>query len=303
VDDPMSMYLPAAVSGDIVAAGSSTVFPLSERMKQRFEEEGFDGQMTVDSIGSGAGFERFCVAGEIDIANASRRIKDSEVKSCRGIGREPVAFQVGVDALAVIVSAENTFATDVTLEELAAIFSTAQKWSDVRPDWPAEEILRFTPGTDSGTFDYFVEAVMAPANKNADGKADATLGEEAALNASNLQLSEDDNVLVQGVEGSPYSVGYFGYAYFVENQGPLRALSVNGVEPTEASAESAEYPISRPLFIYSDAAIMAEKPQVAAFIYFFITNVADEIVDVGYFPTSDATVQHNIETWKAAIGM
>ena len=123
----------------------------------------------------------------------------------------------------------------------------------MRPEWPAEDILRFSPGTDSGTFDYFVEAVLAPVNKNAEGAADVKLGEEAALKAANLQLSEDDNVLVQGVEGSPYAVGYFGYAYYKENQGTLKALSVNGVAPTEATAESGEYPISRPLFIYSDA--------------------------------------------------
>jgi phosphate transport system substrate-binding protein len=301
--DPMAMYMPDAVTGQIVTAGSSTVFPLSERMKQRFEEEGFAGQITVDSIGSGAGLERFCVAGETDIANSSRKIKDSEVEACNGIGREPIEFQVGIDALAVAVSAENTFMTDVTLEELAAIFSTAQKWSDVRAEWPAEDILRFSPGTDSGTFDYFVEAVMAPAYKNAEGKADVALGEAAILDAANIQLSEDDNVLVEGVLGSPYAVGYFGYAYYKENASALTAVSVNGVAPTEATAESSEYPISRPLFIYSDASIMTEKPQVAAFIYFYITNVADEILDVGYFPTSGAKVEENIEAWKTASGM
>ena len=148
-------------------------------MVQRFGEEGFGGKITVDSIGSGAGFERFCKAGETDVANASRKIKDTEIESCKAIGREPVAFQVGIDAIAVTVSTENDFVTDVTPEELAAIFSTATKWSDVRPEWPAEDILRFTPGTDSGTFDYFVEAIMAPVNLK-DGKADIALGEEAA---------------------------------------------------------------------------------------------------------------------------
>lgn len=301
-DAPPVKYAPDAVSGNIVSAGSSTVFPLSERMKQRFEEEGFSGHITIDSIGSGAGFERFCVAAETDISNASRAIKDSEVESCRGIGREPLEFQVGIDALAATVSAENDFVSDVTLEELALIFSTARKWSDVRPEWPAEDILRFTPGTDSGTFDYFVEAVMAPANPK-DGKADVGLGEEAALNASNLQLSEDDNVLVQGVEGSKYAVGYFGYAYYSENKGKLKALSVAGVEPTVETAESGEYKLARPLFIYSTADIMKEKSQVAAFIYFYLTNVADEILDVGYFPTSEAKLQENLESWNAATGM
>jgi ABC-type phosphate transport system substrate-binding protein len=142
---------------------------------------------------------------------------------------------------------------------------------------------------------------MAPANKNADGKADVALGEAAALNAHNLQLSEDDNVLVKGVEGSPYAVGYFGYAYYKENKGALKALSVNGVEPTEATAESGKYPISRPLFIYSDAKILQDKPQVTAFIYFYITKVADEILDVGYFPTSDQIAQENLDALKGAL--
>src|SRR5919109_1031975 len=123
-EDPLAMYAPDAVSGDIVTAGSSTVFPLTERMKQRFEEEGFTGNLTVDSIGSGAGIERFCVAGETDIANSSRAIKDSEVESCTGIGRTVTEFQVGIDALAVTVSSENDFVEDITLEELALIFST-----------------------------------------------------------------------------------------------------------------------------------------------------------------------------------
>jgi phosphate transport system substrate-binding protein len=226
--DPLAMYAPESVSGDIITAGSSTVFPLSERMSQRFSEEGFAGSLTIDSIGTGAGFERFCKNGETDISKASRKIKDSELASCQSIGREPLNFRVGTDALAVVVSSENSFVTDVTKAELAQIFSTAAKWSDVRPDWPDEPILRFIPGTDSGTFDYFVEAILAPANKNADGKADIALGEAAILAAASLQMSEDDNVLVQGVEGSPYAIGFFGFAYYQENASKLKILSVEG---------------------------------------------------------------------------
>jgi len=301
--DAMAMYAPDAVSGDIIAAGSSTVFPLAERMKQRFEEEGFTGNITIDSIGSGAGLERFCKTGETDIATASRAIKDSEVESCAALSpaRTPVQFQVGIDALAVVVSSENDFVTDVTKEELAAIYSTATNWSDVRPEWPKEPILRFSPGTDSGTFDYFVEAIMGPANLGADGKADLAKGEEALLNAANIQLSEDDNVLVQGVEGSPYAIGYFGYAYFQENQGKLKALSVGGVEPNAETAESGEYPLARPLFLYSDAAILQEKPQVAAYLWFFLNNVNTEISDIGYFPVSEAKLQEGIDAWNAAV--
>ncbi len=156
------------MTGNIITAGSSTVFPLSERMAERFKDEGYKGNITIDSIGTGAGFERFCKTGETDIANASRAIKTSEVENCKKISREPVEFRVGTDALAVVVSKSNTFLKDVTLEQLAKIFSTqAEKWSDVDPAWPKENILRFSPGTDSGTFDYFVEAVMTPAYKTA----------------------------------------------------------------------------------------------------------------------------------------
>ena len=298
VEDPTAMYAPDAVSGDIVTAGSSTVFPLAERMKQRFEEEGFAGNLTIDSIGSGAGIERFCVAGETDIANSSRAIRDTEVESCSGIGRSVVEFQVGIDALAVVVSSENDFVTDVTLAELSQIFSTATNWSDVRPEWPNEPIQRFSPGTDSGTFDYFVEAVMTPGFGD-----DAEAGEAAILESEGTQFSEDDNVLVQGVEGSPYAIGYFGYAYYQENEGLLKALSVDGIEPNAETAESGEYPISRPLFLYSSSEILQEKPQVASFIWFFLNNVNNEITDVGYFPISESKLQEAVDAWKAAIDM
>jgi phosphate transport system substrate-binding protein len=287
-EDPMAMYAPDAVSGDIVIAGSSTVFPLAERMIERFSEEGFDGNVTYDSIGSGGGYERFCVNGETDISGASRAIKDSEVESCKSIGRDPLEFRVGTDALSVVVSTENDFVTDVTLEELALIFSTATNWSDVRPEWPAEPIQRFIPGTDSGTFDYFVEVVFDE-------------DETPILAAANTQLSEDDNVLVQGVLGSPYAVGFFGYAYYSENADTLNVLSIGGVEPTQETVDSNEYPISRPLFIYSDATILQEKPQAAAFVYFFLTEVNNEIDDVGYFPANDTILSAAMDAWAGAI--
>jgi phosphate transport system substrate-binding protein len=261
--------------GEIITAGSSTVFPLSERMAELWTDEGGVAP-SIASIGSGAGFERFCVEGETDISNASRAIKDSEIESCEAIGRTPIEFRVGTDALAVTVSAANDFATDVTLEELAAIFSTATLWSDVRAEWPAEEIQRFIPGTDSGTFDYFVEAIFDE--------------DEAPILSGNPQLSEDDNVLVQGIQGSPYAIGFFGYAYYLENADTLHILNIEGVEPNEASTEDGSYALARPLFIYSDAGIMAEKPQVGAFISFYLSNVNDQIVEVGYFPASEAAL-------------
>jgi phosphate transport system substrate-binding protein len=285
---------PAEVSGAIVAAGSSTVYPLTERMADRFEDEGFAGQITIASIGSGAGFERFCVQGETDIANASRAIRDTEIVSCRSIGREPVEFRVGTDALAIVVSQENDFVDDLTIEELAKLFSNeAVLWSDVNSDWPAETIRRFTPGTDSGTFDFFIEEVMEVIY--GDG------GKTIFLEADNLQASEDDNVLVQGVLGSPYAIGYFGFAYYQENTSTLKALSVEGVSPTAETAETGDYPLARPLFIYSDASVMQEKPQVAAFINFYLTYVNEEVLDVGYFPASEAALDTARTRWLDAL--
>jgi phosphate binding protein len=269
-------------------AGSSTVFPLAERMAERFEDEGYSGLITIDSIGSGAGFERFCVAGESDIANASRAIRDTEIESCAAIGRVPVEFRVGTDALAVVVSAENDFVDDLTFEQLAAIFSgTAATWADVDPSWPAEPIQLFSPGSDSGTFDYFVEEIFDE-------------DETQVLNAPGIQLSEDDNVLVQGVLGSPYAIGYFGYAYYVENADTLKVLSVEGVEPSQVNVDAGSYPLARPLYIYSDAGIMMDKPQVAAFINFFLTYVNEEIIDVGYFPAPAAALEGALAAWLAA---
>ncbi len=296
-DGMLPVVDPLDVTGDIVTAGSSTVFPLSEAMAARFEDEGYGGRITIDSIGSGAGFERFCDQGETDIANASRPVKDSEIESCRSIGREPIEFRVGTDALAVSVSPANTFATDVTFGELATLFSTAVTWQDVRPDWPANPIQRFIPGTDSGTFDYFVEEVFDE-------------DEAPILNAANLQLSEDDNVLVQGIEGdgcdpenpaTTCAVGFFGFAYYAENSGRLNVLAVEGVEPNAANVDAGTYPLARPLFIYSTADIMTGKPQVGDFINFYLTYVNEEIIDVGYFPAPQDALEAAQQAWLEAM--
>jgi phosphate transport system substrate-binding protein len=292
----LPMVDPLTVTGDIVTAGSSTVYPLSEAMAERFINEGYGGNITIDSIGSGAGFERFCASGETDISNASRPIKESEIEDCAAIGRTPIEIRVGTDALAVVVNPENDWLSDgVTMEQLAQIFSVdAVNWSDVDAAWPAEPIQRFSPGTDSGTYDFFVEAVMEPA-----------YGEEAEtkfLDAANLQLSEDDNVLVQGVAGSKYGIGYFGYAYYVENEGVIDILPIDGVEATPESVDANSYPLARPLFIYTDAGIMQSKPQVAAFVNFYLTYVNEEVERVGYFPASDEALDGARAAWLAAMG-
>jgi phosphate binding protein len=267
---------PATVSGNVVTSGSSTVFPLTQRMAERFKEEGYTGTISVDEIGTGAGFQRFCESGEADIANASRAIKDEEQQKCAAINREPIEFRVGTDALAVVVSKQNDFLKELTLEQLAKIYTGEFKqWSDVDASYPAEQIQLYSPGTDSGTYDYFVEEVLADDEERVK-----------QLQAQNPTQSENDNVLVQGVESSPYAIGYFGYAYYLENEDRLNILAIDGVQPTEETAENGQYPLARPLFIYSSATIMREKAQVAAFINFYLTNVNDEVIDVGYFPAS-----------------
>lgn len=278
---------PSAITGDIVSAGSSTVYPLAEAISARFTEEGYAGTLTIDSIGSGAGFDRFCKTGETDISNASVAIKDEQKANCVAIGRDPIGFRVGTDAITVVVNKENDFVKDVTMEQLKAIF-TAEKWSDVDPTWPAENILRFIPGTDSGTFSYFVEKVFEK-------------DKEPLLAAANIQLSEDDNVLVQGIEGSKYAIGFFGFAYYNENADNLNVLSIGGVTPDETTAEDGSYPFARPLYLYSDAKVMKDKPQVAAYINYFLTNVNDVIGQVGYFPSSADALDASRQAWLDAM--
>lgn len=280
---------PISVRGNISIAGSSTVFPLTERIIQRFEADGYTDTISEESIGTGAGFERFCVAGDTDISNASRAIRPREVENCRAIGREPVELRVGTDALVIAVSQENDFVFDLTLEEIVRLFSTAQTWQDVRPEFPNEPILRFIPGTESGTFDFFVEAVL---NNN----------EAPILAAANVQLSEDDNVLVRGVESSPFAVGFFGFAYYLENREGLRAIAVEGMEPNETSAEDGSYLLARPLFVYTASNVLAEKPQVGAFLIYYLTHVNEEVLDVGYFPASDAALNQARQNLLDALG-
>ena len=264
----------AAVEGDVAVLGSSTVYPLTQHLAQQLQEVGFRGHVVVESIGTGAGFEMFCNSGQGDVVNASRPIRVTEIQACEANGRPPIEFRVGTDALAVVVSQQNDFATDVTEAELRHLFSTAETWADVRPSWPAEPILRFIPGTDSGTFDYFAEEVFES-------------NPRPLLSASNLVTSEDDNELVRGVESSPYAVGFFGYAYYQAEAAELRPLAIEGILPTGQAVETGVYPLARPLFIYSTAEIMQNKPQVAAFINYYLTHVSEEIIAVGYFPISE----------------
>lgn len=276
------------LSGEIVIDGSSTVFPITEAVAEEFNAVHRDVKIPIGVSGSGGGFKKFVVS-EIDIADASRPIKDSEKELAAANGIEFTEFTVAYDGLTVVVNAENDFATDITVEELQMIWapdSKVMKWSDVRKEWPAEDIKLYAPGTDSGTFDYFTEAIN---------------GESGAIRPD-FTPSEDDNVLVQGVAGDKYAMAFFGFAYYLENQDILKAIHVdNGtgaVEPTFENIASGKYaPLSRPLFIYVNNAAL-ERPEVKAFVEFYLTECPALLEEVGYIAMPDAAYQTELGKLK-----
>ncbi|MBE9065652.1 substrate-binding domain-containing protein [Leptolyngbya cf. ectocarpi LEGE 11479] len=274
------------VKGDMTVAGSSTVFPLTKTMYQMFVEDGYAGVIRIDALGTEEGFNLFCREGRSDIVNASRAIKPEETAACTAIGRQPVSFRVGTDALVVVVNAQNNFINQIDLENLSILFS-AEKWSDVNPNYPEEPITRFVPSLDSGTLDFFVQTVYG--------------GElEPLLQAPNTQLSNTSEALLNGVNQNPYSVAILNYAFYHKNANTLKALSINGIEANSTTVEKSQYPLARPLFIYSDIQILKSKPQVAAFINFYLNNVYQGIAQVGYFPNnSDVLDQEKTKFLKA----
>ena len=254
-------------------------------------------QIDLDVVGTGGGFKRWCAldvelaelgAKRPQIVNASRPINQGEIDRCRSIGITPVVFRVGTDALAITVSSKNDFITELSLAELRQIFGGADHWSDLRSDWPHEPIQLVIPGQDSGTFDFFVKAVF-------DDDPTAMLSTEPIM-------SENDNQLVGSIHRNPFSIGFFGYAYYLANTDDLKILGLEGVEPSAPSVEDGRYALSRPLYIYSDAALMREQPQVADFISYYLARVNDVIVDVGYFQASTEALAMARNEWIRATG-
>jgi phosphate transport system substrate-binding protein len=287
-------------------AGSSTVFPLSTAVLSQWIDEGGP-EYQIDSIGSGGGLDRFCVEGASDIANSSRQINDGEIDSCTETwGTPPIEVRVGSDALSLPISPGNYFAQELTLEEIATAFSLTAPgatWADVNPDLPAHPIQLFSPGEDSGTFDYFNEVVF-PEEYEAE--------EPSPILSSIAEIvGEDDNLTVVGVaedgctEGdlrSTCAIGYFGYAYYQENADRLQVVTVDGVEPSEETVNANTYPIARPLYMYTSDAVIADKPQVAEFMAYYLYAVNDVIGEVGYFPAPDEALQEAADNIKAAAG-
>ncbi len=260
------------LSGDIEVDGSSTVFPISQAAAEEFRKEHSGVQIPVGISGTGGGFKRF-VVGETDISNASRAIKDSERELAAENGVDFIELAVAFDGLSVIVNLDNDFAACMTTAELKKLWepgSSVSKWNEVRSDWPDRPIRLYGPDTDSGTFDYFTDAIN---------------GEEDASRPDYTQ-SADDNVLVQGIAGDRNSLGYFGFAYYLENKDKLKLIAVDEgagcIEPSKETINDGSYsPLSRPMFIYVNKAAL-ERPEVKAFVVFYLENAAGLAEEVGY---------------------
>ncbi len=266
------------LSGNIEIDGSSTVFPVTEAVAEEYKAVQPDVKPTVGVSGTGGGFKRFCKT-ETAISDASRPIKDEEAATCKEAGVEYTELKIAFDGLSVIVSKDNDFIDSLTLEELTKIFSaesTAKTWKDVRDSFPAEPIAVFSPGADSGTFDYFNEEIL---DKKGVRK-DAT-------------FSEDDNTLVTGVAGSKNAIAFFGFAYYEANADKLKLVAIDGgkgpIEPTFDTIKDGTYaPLSRPIFIYVSKKEY-ERAEVKDFVKFYMDNVKALSAEVGYIPLPDET--------------
>ncbi|MDV3309049.1 MAG: PstS family phosphate ABC transporter substrate-binding protein [Cyclobacteriaceae bacterium] len=282
------------LTGAIRIDGSSTVYPITEAIAEEYRLEQPRVRITIGVSGTGGGFQKF-TRGEIDINNASRPIKDPEAQAVtRNEGRF-VALRVAYDGLAVLVHKDNTWVDHFTVDELKKMWEpSAQgnilRWNQIRPEWPDEEFHLYGPGVASGTYDYFTEVIV--------GESGASRGDYTA--------SEDDNVLVQGISGDRNGIGFFGYAYYAENQDKVRLVGVDGgqgvVLPSPETVTSGAYaPLSRPVFIYvSDSA--ARRPEVADFVNFYLEVAAEIVPDVGYIPLPSDEYQEEMEKFSTFIG-
>jgi phosphate transport system substrate-binding protein len=270
---------PSALRGKITVDGSSTVYPVTEAAAAGFRKDYPNINVTVGISGTGGGFKRF-VKGETDISDASRPIKPTEFMEAMKNGVQFIELPVALDGLSIVVNPANNWAKQLTVEELKAIYlenGKGKKWSDLNPQWPNEPIKVYSPGTDSGTFDYFKEVVVG----------------EGESFRPDMSTSEDDNVLVTGVAGDKYAIGYFGAAYYYENKNKLTAVPIvnpktgKAVLPDPEHVISGEYaPLSRPLFIYINANSL-RRPEMRVFAEYYVANSAKFAVQVGYVAVSE----------------
>jgi phosphate transport system substrate-binding protein len=280
-----------SLSGSITSDGSSTVFPIMEALAEEFGLQAGGVQMTVDVSGTGGGFERFC-NGETDLSNASRSIREDEIEACATNGVSYYEFEIAYDGISIVVNPENDWVTCLTVDQLNQIWapdSTVTNWSDLDPSWPAEAIALYGPGTDSGTFDYFTGEIN---------------GEEGA-SRTDYTPSEDDNVLVEGVAGDKNALGYFGFAYYEQNQDRLKLVEVDGgngcVAPSPETIQDVSYaPLSRPLYVYVNANSLT-RPEVQEFMRYSLAEVSTFIAEVGYVASAGDVYLEDQAKLEAAI--
>lgn len=272
------------LEGTILVDGSSTVAPITMAIAEEFQKLNPEVRVPVGISGTGGGFKKFC-AGETDISDASRPIKESEASVCKENGIEYVELPIAFDGIAVVVNPANEFASCLTVEELKKMWEPEAEgkvtnWSQIREGFPNQPLTLYGPGVDSGTYDYFTQAIV---------------GQEGASRGDFLP-SEDDNVLVQGIAGDPNALGFFGLAYYEENKDKLKLVAIdngNGcVSPTmETVANGAYQPLSRPLFIYINRQRIDTKDEISAFVAFYLANAKHLVTDVGYIPLTDEIYQ------------
>lgn len=271
---------PGAVEGTILVDGSSTVAPITAAIAEEFQSEFPEVRVPVGISGTGGGFKKFCI-GETDISDASRPIKESEVELCKQNGIEYIELPVAFDGLAVLVNPANDFVSCLTVDELKKIWEPAAEgqitnWNQVRAEFPDRPLTLYGPGVDSGTYDYFTQAIV---------------GEEGKSRGDFLP-SEDDNVLVQGIAGDENALGFFGLAYYEENQDKLKLVAIDGgngcILPSAETVTNGTYqPLSRPLFIYVNRTRIDEKDEISAFVSYYLAHAKDLVGEVGYIPLSD----------------
>jgi len=269
------------VSGEIAIEGSSTVQPITQAAAELFREENPDAKISIGGSGTSDGFEAFC-QGDTEISDASRPIDVAEeVPICEENGVDFIEIPVAFDGISVVVNKDNSFATEVTSEQLKTLWEPAAEgeitqWSQVDPQWPDEEISLYGPGTESGTYEFFNESIV---------------GNEEEVNRTDYEASEDDNVLVQGVAGDENALGYFGYSYYENNLDSLKALSLDGVEPTAETIRSGEYGLSRPLFIYVSTKALKNNDAVKPFVDFYVSDQnLDRLVEAAKYVTMPSSL-------------
>lgn len=268
---PLPAVEPLNVTGDLLIAGSATLAPVTRAVYTRFVQEGYNGTIKIQELSTGAEFQSYC-AGESDIAMALRPMLQAELDSCLKHDRAPIALQIGFSPIAIVVNKANTYVTDITRKQLAQVFTRA-RWSDVTPDWPTQEIVRYVPNPTFGGFSYFVDLLL---------NGDAQLLEKAPFTT----LADDQATIPESIAGNVNAVGFTDYPFYLTNASALKLVQIEGTKPALEKTLNRAYPLVAPLLLYTDAATLQAKPQVAQFLIFYLTHLDEALAEAHEFPVN-----------------